>query len=62
LVSKQFGKNIQLVNRFFLPVLVNDESPAEATAKLKSNIKSIENEISQNRENYKLFNLRTETY
>jgi len=62
LVSKQFGKNIQLVNRFFLPVLVNDESPAEAIAKLKSNIKSIENEISQNRENYKVFNLRTETY
>ncbi|HET54053.1 MAG TPA: hypothetical protein ENN33_02430 [Ignavibacteria bacterium] len=61
LVSKQFGKNIQLVNHFFIPAIIDDEIPQEAITKLKNSIKWIEEELSRNTQDYKLFTLKTGT-
>jgi predicted Fe-Mo cluster-binding NifX family protein len=59
LVSKQFGKNIKMVNRFFIPVIIGDETIPEAITKLRNNMKWIEEELSQNTQNFKLFTLKT---
>lgn len=61
LVSKQFGKNIQLVNHFFISVIISDETPPEAITKIKNSIKWIEEELSRNTQDYKLFTLKTDT-
>ncbi|MFA9392904.1 MAG: NifB/NifX family molybdenum-iron cluster-binding protein [Prolixibacteraceae bacterium] len=57
LVSKQFGKNIKMVNQFFIPVIINEDSPAQALLKLKNNIKWIEDDLSNSSRNFKLFTL-----
>jgi len=61
LVSKQFGKNIQLVNRFFVPVIIGDETPSETLARLKNSINWIEEELNFNKQNFKLFTLKSGT-
>lgn len=61
LVSKQFGKNIKMVNRFFIPVIIGDETIPEAITKLKNSMKWIEEELSQNTQDFKLFTLKSGT-
>jgi predicted Fe-Mo cluster-binding NifX family protein len=58
LVSKQFGKNIQMVNHIFIPVIVSSESPDEVVSILKKHIRWIEDELSSNPEEYKLFTIK----
>jgi len=61
LVSKQFGKNIQLINRFFIPVIIGYETIPEAITKLRNSMKWIEEELSRNTQDYKLFTLKKGT-
>jgi len=58
LVSRQFGKNIQMVNRLFVPVIVYSEEPAEVLDTLVKHIKWIENELKNNSKAYKLFTVK----
>ena len=55
LVSRQFGKNIQLVNKLFIPVIVNSETPDEVLTILKKHIRWIDDELTSKTEEYKLF-------
>ncbi len=58
LVSRQFGKNIQLVNRLFIPVIVYSEEPAEVLDTICKHIKWIEDELKKNSGAYRLFTVK----
>jgi len=56
LVSKQFGINIKMVNRHFIPVIINkDTSEDILLAALIRHIFWIEEELKSHRDEYKLF-------
>lgn len=57
LVSRQFGKNIQLVNRYFVPVIINAETPGEILPVLLKHIKWIEEELNNKPTEFKLFTI-----
>lgn len=59
LVSKQFGRNIKMVNRFFVPVIINDAKLEEIFKKLKNSMKWVEEELQNSTQNFKLFTLKT---
>jgi len=58
LVSRQFGKNIQMVNQLFIPVIVNSETPDAVLSILKRHIRWIEDELTSKTEGYKLFTIK----
>ncbi|MDX9881623.1 MAG: NifB/NifX family molybdenum-iron cluster-binding protein [Prolixibacteraceae bacterium] len=58
LVSKQFGKNIQMVNQYFVPVIVSAETRHEAVPVLTKHIKWIEDELNNKPKEFKLFAIR----
>jgi predicted Fe-Mo cluster-binding NifX family protein len=58
LVSRQFGKNIQMVNRYFIPVIVSSESPDDVVTILKKHMRWIEDELNSNTEEFKLFSIK----
>lgn len=58
LVSMQFGKNIQIVNNHFISVMVYFEDPNDAVPVFIKNIKSIEDELNNMPEEYKLFTIK----
>ena len=58
LVSRKFGKNIQMVNNLFIPVIVNSETPEEVVSILKKHMRWIEDELSSKTEEYKLFTIK----
>jgi len=60
LVSMQFGKNIQMVNHHFIPVIVNTETPDEVIPVIKKHVKWIEDEFNNHPEEYKLFILKND--
>lgn len=49
-VSKQFGKNIKMINQHFVPVIVHSDHPSEAHQFLKDHIQWIRNELLKNNE------------
>ena len=57
LVSKQFGKNIQMVNKHFVPVIIRSEKPDDVIPMLKKQMTLIEDELINRPEEYKLFTL-----
>ena len=61
LVSKQFGKNVQIVNRYFIPVIITVETPDESKFLLKKHMKWILEELNSTAESYKLFVLKDGT-
>lgn len=60
LVSKQFGPNIKMVNRFFIPVIIYNETIDEVKATLSKHIHWIEDELrlSNERNGFKLFTIK----
>jgi len=58
LVSRQFGKNVQMVNRHFIPVIVNSEKPDDIIPMLKKHMKWIEDELNNRPEEFILFTLK----
>lgn len=57
LVSRQFGRNIKIVNQHFIPVIVYADKPEEITPVLLKHIKWIEEEMDNKPEAYKLFTI-----
>ena len=58
LVSRQFGKNIKLVNQHFIPVIITTEKPDEVIAILSKHIHWIEDEWENEKHGYKLFTIK----
>ncbi|MGQ1948111.1 NifB/NifX family molybdenum-iron cluster-binding protein [Geofilum sp. OHC36d9] len=58
LVSKQFGRNIKMVNKFFIPVIIDKEKREEALAILCHHIGWIEEELQKKETEYKLFKIK----
>lgn len=54
-VSKQFGKNIQMVNSHFIPVIVSEDIPEKALDILARHMKWIEDELYNSPHEFKLF-------
>ncbi len=59
LVSRQFGKNIKLVNEHFIPVVISIETPEEIVSILKKHIHWIEDELKNKTSNFKLFTIKS---
>lgn len=57
LVSRQFGQNLQMINKIFIPVVVNSETPEEVVSILKKHIRWIEDELNGKKEEFKLFTI-----
>ncbi|MEN8226252.1 MAG: NifB/NifX family molybdenum-iron cluster-binding protein [Bacteroidota bacterium] len=58
LVSKQFGRNINMVNKHFIPVLISTSSVEDACDILLRNQKALEQDLQSNKDSYKVYNLR----
>lgn len=58
LVSIKFGRNIQMVNTSFIPVIVSSETPEEVKLAVKKHIKWIEDELGNRPEEFKLFTIK----
>ncbi len=58
LVSIKFGKNVQMVNRNFIPVIVFRETPEDVVSLLKKHIKWIEDELKNRPDEFKLFTIK----
>jgi predicted Fe-Mo cluster-binding NifX family protein len=59
LVSKQFGANIKMVNRHFIPVIISKENPSQVSEILAKNIKWLKDELNNRKSNYMLFKINT---
>ncbi len=57
LVSSIYGRNIQMVNNHFIPVIVSSETPAEVISTLKKHIKWIKDELKNRPPEFKLFTI-----
>lgn len=57
-VSIKFGKNIQMVNTSFIPVIVSSETPEEVKLAVKKHVKWIEDELINRPEEFKLFTIK----
>ncbi len=57
LVSKQFGANIKIISKHFVPVIIHDESIQEVTNTLLKHLKWVHEESQSQAENYKLFSI-----
>jgi len=58
LVSPQFGKNINLINVHFIPVIVSEESPDFIIEVLLKHIKIINEELVNKSESYRVFTIK----
>jgi predicted Fe-Mo cluster-binding NifX family protein len=58
LVSRQYGKNIQMVNRYFTPVIITHETTDEAISVLQKNMDRINENLKNYSEYYPLINLK----
>lgn len=58
LVSIKFGKNVEMVNRNFIPVIVFRETPDDVVLQLRKHIKWIEDELRNRPEEFKLFTIK----
>ncbi len=59
LVSRQFGKNMKMVNQHFIPVIITTENPDEVLKILKHHVRCIEDEWGKNISNFKLFSIKS---
>jgi predicted Fe-Mo cluster-binding NifX family protein len=58
LMSKQFGKNIKIINQHFIPVITSSADLDHAMQKLPEHISTIVEQLEQEQESYKLVDLR----
>ena len=59
LVSRQFSKNLHLVNDDFIPVLIEKENPEQVVEILNKNIKWIKDELKNRNSAHMLFRITT---
>ncbi|MBN2812989.1 MAG: hypothetical protein JXQ80_02870 [Bacteroidales bacterium] len=58
LVSRQFGKNVQIVNRHFIQVIVDQAKPEDAIPHLTKHMKHFEDELVSHPAKYALFTIK----
>jgi predicted Fe-Mo cluster-binding NifX family protein len=58
LVSSIYGRNIQMVNSHFIPVVVSSETPAEVITTIRKHIKWIDDELKNRPAEFKLFTIK----
>ncbi len=58
LVSKQFGRNIRMINSFFIPVIIFDDTPDDVIKTLKKHIFWIQDELTNKPKEFKLFTIK----
>jgi len=58
LVSKQFGQNIQIVNSYFIPVIIHAGTPDEVLPVLTKHINWIEEELNNESAEFNLFTIK----
>ena len=58
LISRQFGKNISIINKYFIPVLIDEENPEEAISILMTYHKWLKDELASRDSGYKLFTIK----
>ena len=59
LVSRQFGKNISLINKHFIPVKISSEEPGEVIQILSRHLHWIQDEWEPGKNNFKLFSIKS---
>ncbi len=59
LVAKQFGRNLNIVSRHFIPVLISSDQPAEAIDTLQKYLHWLKDEWKKEPEQYMLFTMKS---
>jgi len=59
IVSREFGVNIKMVNKHFIPIIISSEQPKEVIDILQDKIHWIIDERNNSSENYKLFKIKS---
>ena len=58
LVSKQFGRNINMVNQHFVPVIIAEDEPDLVIKVLHKHMNWFKDELHNRKENYMLFHIK----
>ncbi len=58
LVSKQFGKNIKMVNQHFVPVIISEDKPEQVLSILQRKINWFNDELKNRKTDYMLFHIK----
>ncbi|NOR73551.1 MAG: hypothetical protein GQ525_00170 [Draconibacterium sp.] len=58
LVSKQFGRNIKMINQHFVPVIIAEENPNQVIEVLQKHMNWFKDELKNREENYMLFHIK----
>ena len=58
LVSKQFGRNIKMVNKHFVPVIIAEDKPEQVLEVLLKRMNWFTDELKNRKENYMLFHIK----
>ena len=58
LVSKQFGRNIKMVNQHFVPVIIAEEKPEQVLGILQKHMNWFKDELKNRKENHMLFHIK----
>lgn len=59
LVSKQFGKNISIINQHFIPVIIHEENTEQVKEILCKNILWLKDELKNRKSDFMLFRIKT---
>ena len=59
IVSRQFGQNIVMVNKHFIPIIISKESPNEVIKILQKNLHWILDEWNSSHSDFKLFKIKS---
>ena len=58
LVSKQFGRNIKMVNQHFVPVIIAEDKPEQVIEILQKHMNWFKDELQNRKTNYMLFHIK----
>ncbi|MEA1897497.1 MAG: NifB/NifX family molybdenum-iron cluster-binding protein [Bacteroidota bacterium] len=59
LVAKQFGRNVKIVSKHFIPVLISSDQPKQAIETLGKYIYWLKDEWEKGKDQYKLFTMKS---
>ena len=59
LVSMQFGKNIKIINEYFIPVIIYSNQPEQVISTLNHHMHWISDELDNASSNFKLFTIKS---
>ncbi len=62
LVSREFGRNIVMVNKHFIPIIISKESPEEVIQILQDKLQWILDEWNSSSSDYKLFKIESNIF